>query len=161
MVDALSVLAVALLVVAVLGTVVPLVPSGLLSLAGLYLYWWNAGFSEPGPVALAVLTALALVAALVEFFGGSLAAKAGGASWGTTGVAAAVAIALMLVTGPLGLLVGLFGTVFLLEFVRSRDLHGSGRSAVYATLGTLASTAMQVVLTVTILLGFLVAVIVF
>jgi len=64
----------------------------------------------------------------------------------------------MVVTGPLGLLVGLFGTVFVLEFVRNGELEGSTRSAVYTTIGVLASTAVQVLLTVSILLGFLAAV---
>lgn len=158
MVDAVSVLAVALLVGAVVGTVVPLVPGGLLSLSGLYLYWWHSGFAEPGTLALAVLTALGLVTLFAEFFAGSIAARAGGASWLTTAAAAVVAIALMLVTGPLGLLVGLFGTVFAIEYLRGGSVDHSARSAVYATVGILASTAIQVLLTLSILLGFLVSV---
>lgn len=158
MVDAITVFAVTLLLAGIVGTVVPLVPGGLLSLGGVYLYWWGSGFSSPGPVALAVLTVLGLLVLLTEFFAGSIAAKAGGASWGTTAVAAVVGIALMLLTGPLGLLVGLFGTVFVIEFVREGDATRSTRAALYATLGTLASTAVQALLTVAIFLGFLVAV---
>ncbi|MFP8954157.1 DUF456 domain-containing protein [Natrialbaceae archaeon A-arb3/5] len=158
MVDAITVLAIALLVGGVAGTVVPLVPGGLLSLSGLLLYWWHSGFTEPGPIALVVLTTLAVLTLLAEFFGGSIAAKAGGASWTTTASAAAVGIVLMIVTGPLGLLVGLFGTVFVLEYVRGGALAGSARSAVYATVGILASTAIQVLLTLSILFGFVIAV---
>ncbi|WP_049926921.1 DUF456 domain-containing protein [Halopiger goleimassiliensis] len=158
MVEPLGIVAIALLVGGVLGTVVPLVPGGLLSLSGLFLYWWQSGYAEPGTITLAVLTGLALLALLVELFGSSIAAQAGGASWATTGVATVVAIALMTVTGPLGLLAGLFGTVFVLEYVRGRDVHGSARSALYTTVGTLASSAVQVLLTLTILLAFLVAV---
>ncbi|MFU8869279.1 DUF456 domain-containing protein [Natronococcus sp.] len=158
MVDVVALLALALLVGGVVGTVVPLVPGGLLSVSGLLLYWWNSGFAEPGTVSLVVLTALGVLTLLVEFFGGSIAARAGGASWTTTGAAAVVGIALMIVTGPLGLLVGLFGTVFLLEYARGGDVDGSTRSAFYATVGILASTATQVLLTTAILFGFLVAV---
>ncbi|APW98351.1 hypothetical protein CHINAEXTREME_11345 [Halobiforma lacisalsi AJ5] len=158
MVDAITVLAVALLVAAVAGTVVPLVPGGLLSLAGVYLYWWHSGFTEPGALTLAVLTLLGVLTLLVEFFGGSIAAKAGGASWGTTAAAAAVGIVLMVVTGPIGLLVGLFGTVFALEFVRDGNVDESAQSALYATGGMLASTAAQALLTATVLFGFLIAV---
>ncbi|ELY65839.1 DUF456 domain-containing protein, partial [Natronobacterium gregoryi] len=136
---------------------VPLVPGGLLSLSGLVLYWWGSGFTEPGTVAFVVLAALALLTLSIEFFGGSIAARAGGASWTTTGVAAVVAILLMIVTGPIGFLVGLFGTVFVLEIVQNDDITGSARSAVYATVGVLASTAVQVLLTVSVLLGFLVS----
>ncbi|MFC6769880.1 DUF456 domain-containing protein [Natrinema soli] len=158
MVDVITVGAIALLVGAIVGAVVPMVPSGLLSLAGLGLYWWGSGFAELSVFTFAVLVFIAVITALVEFFGGSIAARAGGASWLTTAVAAIVGILLMVVTGPLGLLVGLFGTVFVLEFVRNGELEGSTRSAVYTTIGILASTAVQVLLTVSILLGFLAAV---
>jgi uncharacterized protein len=161
MVDAVSLFAIALLVAGVVGTLVPLVPGGLLSVSGLLLYWWNSGFAEPGPVSMVVLTTLGVITLLVEFFGGSIAARAGGASWTTTGAAAVVGITLMIITGPIGLLVGLFGTVFALEYARGGSLDGSTRSAFYATVGVLASTAVQVLLTLSILLGFLVAVFVF
>ncbi|ELY52648.1 MULTISPECIES: DUF456 domain-containing protein [Natronorubrum] len=158
MVDAIVVVAIALLVGGVVGTVIPLVPGGLFSLAGLGLYWWHSEFTEPGIIAVAVLALLGVLTLVVEFFGGSIAAKAGGASWGTTAAAAAVGIVLMLIAGPIGLLVGLFGTVFTLEFARNGEFEASTRSAFYATVGTLASTATQVLLTGTILVGFLVAV---
>lgn len=161
MVDAIAVLAIALLVAAVVGTLVPLVPGGLLALSGLYLYWWHSGFAEPGTLALLVLSGLAILTLLAEFFGGSIAARAGGASWRTTAVAAVVGIALMLLSGPIGLVVGLFGTVFLLEFAANGDVDGSLEAAGYATIGILASTAIQVLLTTTILFGFLIAVFVF
>ncbi|RQG90604.1 DUF456 domain-containing protein [Natrarchaeobius chitinivorans] len=156
--EVVAVLAIALLAGGILGTLIPLVPGGLLSLSGLYLYWWHSGFTEPGAVALVVLTALGILTLLAEFFGGSIAARAGGASWITTGSAAVVGIVLMLVSGPVGLLVGLFGTVFVLEYARNGALDRSARSALYATVGILASTAIQFLLTLSILLGFLVAV---
>ncbi|AHF99724.1 hypothetical protein HALLA_13950 [Halostagnicola larsenii XH-48] len=161
MVDALSLLAIALLIGGVIGTVVPLVPGGSLSLVGLFLYWWGSGFTEPGPLALVVLTFLGVLAILAEFLGGAIAARAGGASWKTTAASAVVGILLMIVTGPLGLLVGLFGTVFVLEIVQGGTLDRSVRSAAYATAGILASTAIQVLLTASILFGFVIAVALF
>lgn len=161
MVDVVTILAVALLVGGVVGTVAPLVPGGLLSLSGLYLYWWHSGFAEPGTLTLAVLTLLGVLTVVAEFFGGSIAARAGGASWTTTTIATVVAIVLMIVTGPLGLLVGLFGTVFAVEFLRGGDLDRSARSAAYATAGMFASTAIQALLTLTILFAFLVSIFVF
>ncbi|WP_408958101.1 DUF456 domain-containing protein [Natrinema sp. 74] len=158
MVDVVTVLAVALLLGGIAGAVVPMVPSGLLSLAGLGLYWWGAGFGELGLFTFLVLALIGVTAMLLEFFGGSIAARAGGASWLTTAAAAVVGIILMLVTGPVGLLVGLFGTVFALEYVRKGEIEGSTRSAVYTTIGVLASTAVQVLLTASILFGFLVGV---
>jgi len=161
MVDVLTVLAIGLLVAGIVGTIVPLVPGGLLSLSGLYLYWWNSGFTEPGLIALTVLTGLALLTLFAEFFAGSIAARAGGASWRTTAIAAAVGITLMLVSGPVGLLAGLFGTVFVLEWYEGNDVDASLTAAWYTTIGVLASTVVQVLLTATILGGFLIAIFVF
>lgn len=156
MVDAITVLAVALLIGGVVGTLIPLVPGGALSLAGVYLYWWHSGFTEPGTLALGVFTLLGVLTLLTEFFGGAISARFGGASWGTTAIAAVVGIVLMVITGPLGLLAGLFGTVFALEFARNGDVDHGVRSAAFATVGILASTAVQALLTATILFGFLV-----
>ncbi|ELY49660.1 DUF456 domain-containing protein [Natronolimnohabitans innermongolicus] len=161
MVDAVTLVSIALLVGGVVGTLLPLVPGSLLSLSGVYLYWWQSGFAEPGTVALVVLTVLGLVTLFAEFFAGSLAARVGGASWTTTTVAGGVAVVLLLVTGPVGLLVGLFGTVFVLEYYRRGDAAHSTRSALFATVGTLASTAIQALLTATILLAFVVTVFAF
>lgn len=158
MVEAITVFAVALLLAGIVGTLIPFVPSGVCSLAGVYLYWWHAGFSEPGATALVALTVLGLLTLLAEFFGGAIAARAGGASWTTTAAAAVVGLTLMLVVGPFGLLVGLFGTVFLLEYSHGGDTTQSARSALVASVGMLASTAVQVLLTTAILLGFVVAV---
>lgn len=159
MVDAITALSVLLLVAAVVGAVVPLVPSGLLSLSGIYLYWWHSGFAEPGLVGLVAFTLLGLTVLATELFAGATSARLGGASWATSGFAAVVGVVLMFLTGPLGLLLGLFGTVFLVEYLRDGDLERSGRSAAYATVGVLASTAVQVLLTAAILLGFLLLVI--
>lgn len=158
MVDAVTMVAVALLVGGVVGTLVPLVPGGLLSLSGVYLYWWASGFAEPGTITLVILTILGAVTIFAEFFAGALAARVGGASWTTTSIAAIVAIVSLLVVGPVGLLVGLFGTVFVVEYVRRGDATHSARSALFATVGTLASSAIQAMLTATMLFVFVVSV---
>ena len=158
MVDAITMVAVALLVGGVVGTLVPLVPGGLLSLSGVYLYWWASGFGEPGTITLVILTVLGAVTIFAEFFAGALAARVGGASWTTTTIAAVGAIVSLLVVGPVGLLIGLFGTVFVVEYLRRGDANHSARSALFATVGTLASSAIQAMLTATMLFVFVVSV---
>ena len=161
MVDPIPVLAVGLVVAGVVGTIVPLVPGGALSLSGVYLHWWASGYTEPGLIALAVLSVLGVTTLLVEFLAGALSARVGGASWRTTGVAVIVGTGLAIVAGPLGLVVGLFATVFALEFADRSALSRSLRAAAYATVGVLLSTAVQVALTTTMLLVFLGAIFVF
>jgi hypothetical protein len=147
-----------LLVVGVAGSLVPLVPGALASLGGVYLYWWASGYAAPGPVALVGLTVLGLVAIVVDHFSGPIAARAGGASLTTTAVAAVVGFALFFVAGPFGILFGIAGTVFVVEFARNDDVDASLRMAAYATVGVLASSAVQVVLTTAILVVMLVVV---
>jgi uncharacterized protein YqgC (DUF456 family) len=158
MVDWLVVGSLALLVVGVVGSVVPLVPGTLSSLVGVYLYWWASGYTEPGPLLLAALTVVGVLALVADYFGGAVSARAGGASMVTTTLAAIVGIALFFVVGPLGIVLGVAGTVFIVEFYRHRDPERSLRAALYAAVGVLASTVVQLLVTVTMLVA-LVAVI--
>jgi hypothetical protein len=154
--DPLQALGLLALVGGVVGSVVPLLPGGAASLAGVALYWYGSGFSEPGPVVLVALVVVGLVTVGVDLVGGAVAARVGGASATTTAVAAAVGLLLALVTGPVGLLVGVAGTVFALELRRTGDREASARTAVSATAGVLASAAVQVVLTGSMLVAMLV-----
>lgn len=150
------VVAVALLAAAVLASAVPLVPGGLLSMAGVGYYWYATG--DPGTFAVVALLALAVLTLVLDWLGGAVSARVGGASLRTTAVAAVAAVALLFVLGPLGALVGIAGTVFVLEVRRHGDVERGLRTAAVATVGMLASTAMQLLLTGTILVGFLLAV---
>ena len=142
----------------VVGSAVPLIPGALLSLSGLYLYWWHTGYSDPGLLVLVVLTALALLVVVLDWLGGAVSAKVGGASTGTAALAGLVGFLLFFVAGPVGILLGVAGIVFLAEYRRTDDVVTSGRTAVYTTIGMLASTVAQVLLTALFFLGFLLAV---
>lgn len=157
-IEGLGLVAVALLALGVVGSAIPAVPGASLSIAGLLVYWWHTGFAEPGTLALLVLLSLAALALVADWFGGPLAAKAGGAATRTTLVAAAVGFVLLFVAGPLGIVLGVAGTVFLFEYRRSGDVRGSLRAAGYVTVGILASAVVQVLLTGAVLVGFLIAV---
>lgn len=156
MVDLVTAGAVALLVLGVVGSVVPLLPGPVLSLAGVWGYWWLTG--RPGPVLLAALTLVGVVAVVVDYLAGAVSAKAGGASLLSSVAAGVVGLVALLFTGPLGLVVGVVGTVFLVEFVRSDDAGTSARTAVRTALGLLASAVVQLLLTATMLVAFLVVV---
>ena len=152
--DAVAIVALALLVAGVVGSVVPLVPGAALSLAGIYLYWWHTGYSTPGIVVLVAFTLVGLVAILADHFGGAFAARAGGASLRTTALASVAGIALLFVAGPIGLLVGVMGVGFAAEFDRTRDARGGLRAAVFAAVGVLGSALVQLLVTLSLLVGF-------
>ncbi|MFB6078696.1 MAG: DUF456 family protein [Halarchaeum sp.] len=151
--DAFVLAAFALLVAGVAGTVVPLVPGALVSLAGVLVYWWTSGYVSPGPLVLAGLVLVCLLTLAVDYFGGAVGASASGASGRTVAAAALVGFVLMVVLGPIGLIVGTAGTVFLAEYARHADVRRGARAAAYATVGVLASAVVQALL----LLGVLAA----
>lgn len=156
MVELLTVVAAALLVLGVAGSVLPGLPSGLLSLAGVVVYALSSGFANlPLIAALAVVGVLATV---VEWFGGAIAAGMGGASRWTVAAAALVGVALFVLAGPVGALLGLAATVFVVELARTGDLRTGGKAAVYATAGVFGSAVVQLLLTGAMLVVFLLVV---
>lgn len=150
--------AVVLLLAGVIASVVPLVPGGLLSALGVGYHWYMTG--EPAGVALVGLLAFGLLTLVFDYLGSAVSARFGGASLRTTVIAGIAAIAFMFVLGPLGALLGIAAVVFVLEFRRHGDIERGVRTAAYATIGMLASAGMQIVLTATVLVAFLVIVIV-
>ena len=158
MVELVLVAAVGLLIGGLIGSVVPFVPAGLVSLAGVWSYV-VFGSQPVGPLAVASLTLAGLAAVVFEHFAGPIAARASGASTEVT-VASAVGGALMLlVLGPIGIVVGAVGTVLLLELRRGTDPPQAVRRSLYTAVGVLASTVLQILLTLSILVGFLVAIV--
>lgn len=144
---AVIVVTLALLVGGVVGSVTPLLPGGLLSVAGVALYWWYSGFTDPHALVAVGLIAVGLTAVAVDWLAGVLSAKVSGAKTSTAVVASLVGFALLFVVGPLGLLLGTVGTVFVVEYYRNRDAPGDAKTAVLTAVGILASNAVQAVLT--------------
>lgn len=149
----LVVLAFLLLVGGVAGSLVPQVPGALLSLAGVFTYWYATG--EPGLALLAALVLVGVLTWVVDFVGGAIAARAGGASNLTALLAGVVALVLFFVTGPLGIILGVAVTVFAVEFYRQRDARKGAKAALVTTVGMLASSVAQALLTGSILLAML------
>jgi len=147
--DPLVLVAFALLVGGVVGSVTPIVPGGLLSLAGVGTYWWATG--EPGPVLLSGLVLLALLALAADWFAGAVAAKAGGASTLTTVVATVLGLVGLVAAGPVGFLLVTGGAVFALELGRGGGIVHSARAAGVTLLGMFASGAFQALMTASVL----------
>jgi len=143
-----------LLIAGVVGSLAPLVPGALLSLAGVWFHWWASGYSTPGTLLLVGFTALAVMAMLVDLFGGAIAADRSGASRLTVVAAVVVSAVLAVFTGPVGLIVGIPLTVFVTEYYRSGDTEAARRTAVITTVGVLASNVVQALFTGSILVGF-------
>lgn len=146
---------VAILLAGVIGSVVPMVPGAGLSLVGIYLYWWSSGYAVPSLGVLLVFTFVGVAAIIADQFGGALAAGAGGASMKTTALATVVSIPLLFVVGPVGLVLGIAGTVFVAEFYRTQSAGRGARAAAFTAVGVLGSAVIQLVVTLSLLVGFL------
>lgn len=152
-VDVLVVLVVVLLLGGVVGSVIPGLPGALLSLVGVSLYWWHTGYADPGPLWFVILTLAGVTAIGFDLLGGAVATRAGGGSSRSTAAAGIVGLLLFFVAGPFGVLVGVAGTVFLLELLGGGTTSESLRTAAYATAGVLASALVQLLVTISILVA--------
>ena len=150
-----AVVAIVLLVGGIAFSLLPLLPGGALSTLGIGYYW--VATDELATAAFVGFLVLGGLTVAFDLLGSAVAARGGGASLRTTIVAAAAAVALLFVLGPLGALVGVVGSVFGLEYRRHGDARRGARTAAVTAAGMLASNAIQVLLTVSMLLAFLVS----
>ncbi|WP_414837476.1 DUF456 domain-containing protein [Candidatus Nanosalina sp. VS9-1] len=149
-----------LLIIGVAGSIIPGMPGLAASLLGVGLYWWSTGYTEPGALFLWITAFLGATGLIVDWFSGAITAKAGGAS-GKTSVAAGIAgfIGFFILGGPIGVIIASGLTVFIREYLRTGDMQKSRKAGIYSALGILASTFTQALIAVTILAGFVIAVI--
>lgn len=131
----------------VVGAVVPLVPGPLLSLAGVGVYWWGTGYTEPSTLVLAGFVLVALVAVAADLLASAVGASAGGASPVVAALAGLAGLVLVPVAGPVGVLLGVAAVTFAVAYRDSGDTGASLRAAAGATVGVLASAVLQVILT--------------
>lgn len=158
-IDPFALLAVALLAAGAVASLLPLAPGWLLSLVGVYGYWWSTGFQAPGVAFVAAATALVLAALAVDVLGGAVAAGAAGTSTRVAAVAGVVGLALALVAGPVGVLVGVGATVYAAERRRETPREESLRIAGKTLLGMLLTNGVQFLLTSAVLVGFVAVVV--
>lgn len=158
MVDIVTLAAVALAIVGVVGALLPLVPGPLVSLVGVLLYWWHTGYTDPSVVILAGFVVVAVVAVGADILGGVLGASVGGGSRFAAIAGGVVGLLLIPVAGPFGILLGVAIVTFVFAYRATGEPLTGLKSAAGATLGMLASIVVQVLLTIGMLIAFLVVV---
>lgn len=158
MFDAVTLLVLGLLVVALVASVVPGVPAGLVALLGVYVAYF---FGPNGGMSIWLLlsfTVVGVLAVIIDLFGGAVTARAKGASSRTTLIAAVVGLALFFVAGPVGVVLGMFGTVLAIEIYDGQEFDDAWDTGVWATAGMLASGAAVFFLVLSMLVGYVVLV---
>ncbi len=148
-------LAIASLVVWTASSFLPFVPSGVLAALTVLGYAYTTGFTEPSLTVLIALVLVSLVASAVELLSGILSGKLGGASTRTVVGGTLVGIVLLFVLGPIGLVVGLGGTVFVVSlYENTAEPREAARKSAYAVVGVLASSFVQAVILGGVAVGF-------
>jgi hypothetical protein len=131
-------LTILLLILGIVGSFTPAVPGALLSGAGIFIYWWSTGYTEPGTLFI------------------TITAKIGGASNKTSFMASiAGVLGFIFLGGPLGVLIAVGGTVFIREYLKHGKMQKARKSALYSALGFFASAFMQALITSFLLIAFL------
>ena len=150
------ILAVLLLIIGIAGSFTPALPGALLSAAGVLIYWWSTGYSNPGTLFIIFTVILTIMALLLDWFSGAITAKMGGASNKTSFMAGIAGIlGFIFLGGPVGVIIAVGGTVFLREYMKTGNARDARKAGIYSAIGVLASTFMQAAITITIFIGFL------
>jgi uncharacterized protein YqgC (DUF456 family) len=151
-----TVVSIALMVAGVILTAVPEAPGGMRwPLAGMFLYWWASGYSEPALPILLALTTFAVLIKLSGMMGPVIKSKVAGTAKSTTfvgGIASSIAFFLW---GFKGMILGLFLTTVLIEYWRRGDIVESLTAGVVVVLVSLASKTVKTLATVVFLVVML------
>ncbi|HYC36695.1 MAG TPA: DUF456 domain-containing protein [Usitatibacter sp.] len=139
------VIAGALVVVGLLGTVLPVLPGTLLVFAGLFIAAWAGDFARVGAVGLSVIGALGLLALVADFVASLLGAKRVGASpQALLGATAGGLIGIFL--GIPGMILGPFIGAVGGELLAKGRLAQAGKVGIGTWLGLVAAAVLKVVI---------------
>lgn len=140
--------ALAMVVVGIAGTILPVLPGAPLVFAGIFLASWVDNFSHVGGWTLGLLAGLAVLALVIDLLATALGAKKVGASkWAIIG--ASVGTLLGLVFGIVGVLVLPFIGAVVGEYFAKRDLKSAGKVGVGTWLGLIAGLAAKLAIVMT------------
>lgn len=159
MIDIISVSAIIILLILVICSLFPLVPSGILSSLTVIIYWWYSGYSEPSVLVVVSLVILGILVEITDFMSGIIAGKLGGASSLPVMIGTVIGLILMFVIGPIGFILGISCTVFIYSYYNEEDTKKEAlKKSGYTVVGVLASNVVQIImlLVLTATFGFFV-----
>jgi len=136
------ILAGALIVVGIVGTVLPALPGVPLVFVGMLIAAWADGFQHVGVWTLLILGLLSAIALAVDFFAGLAGAKRVGASKLAL-LGAAIGTIVGIFFGIPGLLLGPFAGALIGELAAGSSLHRAANVGVGAWIGFLIGTVLK------------------
>ena len=156
---ALWVLAVAMIVIGLAGTVLPVLPGIALIFGGILVAAWIDDFTRIAPWTVVALGVLAAIAFAVDYLGAVHGAKRLGASRLAI-IGAAIGVVAGIFGGLIGVVVFPFLGAVAGEFIAQRDLRRAGRVGVATWIGLAVGTAVKVAIAFTMVGLFIVALLV-
>jgi uncharacterized protein YqgC (DUF456 family) len=149
------VLAIALVIIGMIGALIPILPGTVLVFGGLVLAAWADGFTRVGLPTLIVLALITVLVYVIDFVAGIYGVEKSGASRRAV-FGAALGTVVGMFFGLPGLLLGPFLGAVLGEYTVRRHLEGAGRAGAGAWLGLVLGTAAKIALNF-VMLGIFVA----
>ncbi|MCW9054374.1 MAG: DUF456 domain-containing protein [Candidatus Pacebacteria bacterium] len=141
----------------VAGTVIPGLPGIGFVFSGIFLYAYVTGFSTVTVPFVVGAGVVALLAVFADYVGSALGARIGGGKWKSILGSIAGLMVGVATLGPIGVLIGALIGAFLGALAEGVERTQALRVALYTTLGIVGSTVVQFVLAVTLIAGFLIA----
>jgi len=152
------VVAVALILIGVAGTILPAIPGVTLVFLGMLLAAWIDHFARIPVWLVVIFGVLTAISWAVDYFAAAAGAKRAGAS--------KLAIAGAFIGTLLGIFTGLWGLLFMPlvgaavgEFIAQRDVLRAGRVGIATWLGLLVGTAVKVAIVFAMIGAFVLALI--
>jgi uncharacterized protein YqgC (DUF456 family) len=136
------IVALALVILGLLGTVLPALPGPVLVFAGLLLAAWIDGFARVGVLTIGLLGILTIGAHLIDLVAAAMGVQRSGASKRAI-AGAALGVLAGLFFGLPGLVLGPFVGATLAELTVRRDLRGAGRAGLAAWAGFIAGVVAK------------------
>ena len=150
------VLAFALILVGLIGTLLPVMPGALLVFLGMFAGAWADDFRRVGWAALGVLAILTVLFYVLDFLAGAYGARRLGASrWGVVGAVLGAVVGVFF--GFVGVVVGPFVGAVVGELLARRGLLEASRAGAGAWIGLVLSVAARLALIFAMLGIFVVA----
>lgn len=156
---ALWIVAIALIVVGVVGTILPALPGAILVFAGVALAAWIGDFAQISGWTVGVLAVLTAVAWIVDYVAGLYGAKKAGASTLAL-VGAGVGTIAGIFTGLVGLIFMPLVGAAIGEYLAQKDALRAGKVGLATWLGMLAGTVLKVAIAF-LMVGIFVAALLF
>jgi len=151
----------ALVIIGVIGVILPLVPGPLLIWLGALLWAWGDGFERINWVVLSILGVLAVLAWGADLLFTTALSRRTGVSWKAIGgaIVGGLAGGLLLtgipVVGTLGgALIGAMLGTLLVEWLDKRDLGRALRATWNYLIGSLAASALEILIAVVMVIIF-------